>query len=102
MKQPIRVEFSKVGFRDLLAMTRDWQEHHPARPNAFEDEFAAAIELLTQFPEGAPIATLRRHKGARLKVLVGTGHLLLYRYTKKTKVILVLAIGASRATDQRP
>jgi plasmid stabilization system protein ParE len=97
-----RVEFSKVGFRDLLATTRNWQEHHPARANAFEEEFTGALELLMQFPESAPLATLRRNKGLRLRVLVETGHLVLYRYTKKTQVILVLAVSATRATAQRP
>lgn len=102
MKRVIRVEFTKVGFSDFLAVMRNWQEHHPSRANAFEEEFTAAIELLQRFPESAPISTLRRYKSARLKVLVDTGHLLLYRYSKKTGVLLVLAIGASRATPQHP
>jgi plasmid stabilization system protein ParE len=102
MKKPNRVEYSRDGFRDLIAVARWWREHHPSNEDAFDVEYAAAIELLKQFPEAARIALMRRYKGARVKVLVETGHLVVYRYAKATNLVTVVAVRASRATPEKP
>jgi hypothetical protein len=62
MKRPIRVEYSRDGFRDLIATGRWWREHHPSNEDAFDVEYAAAIELLKQVPEAARTALMRRYK----------------------------------------
>lgn len=102
MKQLVRVEYSNNGLRELVAAGRWWREHHPANETAFDDELSAAVALLKQFPESAPLAQMRVFRGARLKVLLETGHLLVFRYAKSTRLITVVAVRASKATPQRP
>ena len=102
MKKPTRVDYSRNGFRELVAAARWWRDHHPSKADAFDVEYAAAIDLLKQFPETAPIALLRRYKGARVRALLDTGHLVVYRYAKTANLITVVAVRASKATAERP
>ena len=101
-KKPVRVEYSRPGFRDLIACGRWWREHHSSRSNALDDEFEAAIAFLKLNPEGAPQTQTRRYNDARSKVLLETGHVVIYRYLKSTRVILILGVFPSKAMPQRP
>lgn len=102
MKRVVRVEYSTNGLRDLVAAASWWREHRPASERAFDDEFIAAVEMLKLFPESARPAQMRAYTGARVKVLPTTGHLLVYRYAKSSRVLTVLAIRPARATEERP
>ncbi len=74
--------------------------HHPSRPTAFDDELARVTELILLFPDSSPAVRGLLYKDARVRVLVETGHLLVYRH--RGNLITVLAVLASRATAQRP
>jgi len=101
-KKPVRIDYSRPGFRDVIACSRWWREHHPSTSNAFDDEFEGAMAFLKLNPEGGPATYTRLYKDARSKVLVETGHVVIYRYTKSTRLVLVLRVFPSRAMPQRP
>ena len=101
-KKLVRVDYSRPGFRDLIACGRWWREHHPSTSKAFDDEYEAAIAFLKLNPEGAPATQTRRYKDARSKVLTATGHVVIYRYSSSTRVLLILGVFASKAMPQRP
>jgi len=44
----------------------------------------------------------RRYRHARSKFLLETGHVVIYRYTKATRSILILGVFPSKAMTQRP
>ncbi len=101
-KKLVRVDYSRRGFRDLIACSRWWREHHPSTSKQFDEEYEAAIAFLKLNPEGAPATQTPRYKHARSKVLIETGHVVVYRYTNSTRVILILGVLASNAMPQRP
>lgn len=96
----VQVRLSKSAVRDMLDLGIWWRTHHPGKPDLFGKEFEAAVQLLRQFPEAAPPARTKRYKGARVRVLIETGHLVVYRYSDRT--VTVLGVFASRATSARP
>lgn len=84
----------------MLTATIGWAQHHPSRPTAFDDELVKALELIELFPDLAPRATGNQYKNSRVKTLLETGHLLVYR--RRGNIVKVLAILASRSTPERP
>jgi plasmid stabilization system protein ParE len=96
----IELRFAARARSDILDRSLWWASHHPSKPDAFERELVKALELLEQFPESAPRVVGVRYKHARVRVLVETEHLLVYRYRGRS--VTVLAVLASRATAERP
>ena len=86
--------------KDIVNCSVWWMNHHTSRPTAFDDELARVTELILLFPDSSPAARGVRYKDARVRVLVETGHLLIYR--RRGEFITVLAVLASRAAAQRP
>ena len=84
----------------MLTATIGWAKHHPSRPTAFDDELVKALELIELFPDSAPRTTGKLYKSSRVKVLVETGHLLVYR--RRGNIVKILAVLASQATPERP
>lgn len=96
----VSVRLSKHALQDMLDLDIWWRRHHPTKPGQFDEELTATIALLRQFPEIAPRALTKSYKNARVRVLVETGHLVVYRYVDRT--VSILRIFASKASSQRP
>jgi plasmid stabilization system protein ParE len=96
----VSVRVSKRALQDIFDLDLWWRRHHPSKPDRFDEELTATIALLRQFPESAPRALTKSYKNARVRVLVETGHLVVYRYADRT--VGILRIFASKASPQRP
>jgi hypothetical protein len=96
----IELRFAARARKDILDNSIWWAKHHPSRPLAFDDELTKAFELIELFPESAPRVMGTRYKHARVRTLVETGHLLVYR--PRGRIVTVLAVLVSRATAERP
>ena len=96
----IELRFAPRARKDILDNSIWWARHHPSRHLAFDDELTKALELIELFPDIAPRVMGTRYKHARVRVLLETGHLLVYRH--RGRIVTVLAVLVSRATVERP
>jgi plasmid stabilization system protein ParE len=97
----VEVIYSPRGAQDAVACAVWWIEHHPEKPNAFDDELTKTVALIKQFPEAAPRGQIKKYKTGRVRVMAETGHLVVYRIKKKS-LVEIAAVLASRKTGTTP
>jgi plasmid stabilization system protein ParE len=102
MTKRVRITFTSSALRDTLELSRSWVIHHPSKVDAFDEELGLAVQLLEAQPEAAPRTLAGNYKNGRVKVMIKTGHLIVYRYARSSRVITILRVLAARATPERP
>ena len=94
------IRFAPGAFRDTCAAATWWRTHREAHPDLFDEELRKALDFIRLFPEASPKARTRRYRGARVRVMKETGHLVVYRYSGASAEILAVLV--SKKTSTRP